>query len=590
MYLDYFGLQEKPFSIAPDPRYLFMSEQHQEALAHLLYGIRTEGGFVLLTGEVGTGKTTVCRCLLDQMPDECDVAFVLNPRLNARELVATICDEFHIPYEPGEKSVKELVDRLVAFLLETHAAGRNPVLIIDEAQNLDPEVLEQLRLLTNLETSRKKLLQVILLGQPELRDLLARPDLRQLAQRITARFHLGPLRPHEIGTYIQHRLMTAGCDMHLFPASLEKPLAKLSGGVPRLLNLLCDRSLLGTFVEGKQQVEPQIVQRAAGEVFGEEPKPNSGWTPVWLGIGGGLLVGVLVGFLAWQQVRTSPEPAVDERQATATVTGAGAENGQKLAGRTPTQTEKIETPIPAVGDEPKEYGRVNVTPAGDTVEEPGPVPGLSVRPDEPAIDLFGWLVLHQGRDGRENALQVLMALWQQPSYVGDACTVAGEQGLRCFETVGSLGVLRRLNRPVALELVAPDGGTFYAALVEIRDDLAVLRLGDKQMEVPTSRLFENWLGRFTVIWQPPPGYQKALRPGDEGEVIDWLSVKMVELQVLDPEQLVAPVRLDNHLLDAVKTLQGESGLQADGIVGPRTLMELNTRLGGSTPRLQEGNS
>src|SRR5471030_3427962 len=210
MYQHYFGLAEAPFSIAPDPRYLYLSQRHQEALAHLLYGVSGDGGFVLLTGEVGAGKTTVCRCLLQQIPASCDVAYIFNPRLTVEELLSTICVEFGIAYPPGNTSIKVFVDCINAYLLDAHARGRHTVLIIDEAQNLSADVLEQLRLLTNLETNQRKLLQIILIGQPELRTMLARPELEQLGQRVIARYHLGSLTPAETGAYIAHRLAVAG--------------------------------------------------------------------------------------------------------------------------------------------------------------------------------------------------------------------------------------------------------------------------------------------------------------------------------------------------------------------------------------------
>jgi len=263
MYEQHFGLTERPFSIAPDPRFLYMSQQHREALAHLLYGVGEGGGFVQLTGEVGTGKTTICRCLLEQVPDHVDVALILNPRVSAMELLASLCDELGIEYARDTTSIKRLTDVLNAHLLETHARGRRTVLIIDEAQNLDADALEQVRLLTNLETTREKLLQIVLIGQPELRSLLAREELRQLSQRITARYHLEPIQRGETAAYIRHRLQVCGATDAIFNEAAIDLVQKLSGGVPRLINVMCDRTMLGAYVENKHKVDAAIVIRAA---------------------------------------------------------------------------------------------------------------------------------------------------------------------------------------------------------------------------------------------------------------------------------------------------------------------------------------
>lgn len=268
MYKKYFGIRKAPFSIAPDPRYLFMSEQHREALAHLLYGVKNNGGFVLLTGEVGTGKTTICRCLLEQLPKNCDIAYVIHPKISAIELLATICDEFRISY-PKRATTKIFLDRINAYLLEAHANRRKALLIIDEAQNLSDEVLEQVRLLTNLETNERKLLQIILIGQPELRDKLARPEMRQLSQRIVARCHLGPLSKAEVAPYVNHRLAVAGIRTELFSPKSLSILFKLSGGIPRIINAICDRALLGAFVQEKKRIEKSTLVKAAVEVLGK---------------------------------------------------------------------------------------------------------------------------------------------------------------------------------------------------------------------------------------------------------------------------------------------------------------------------------
>jgi general secretion pathway protein A len=274
VYKEYFGLKDLPFSISPDPSFLYMSEKHREALAHLVFGIKSEGAFVLLTGEVGTGKTTICRCMLDRLPDNCDTAFIINPRLTDVELLAAICEEIGITYPAGTSSVNAFVDLINRRLLKSHAAGRRTLLIIDEAQNLTPAVLEQLRLLTNLETNRAKLLQIVLIGQPELRDMLARTELRQLSQRITARFHLEPLSHKEVCDYISHRLAIAGARYRLFPYKIISQLFRLSKGVPRLINLICDRALLGTYVQGRIAVDKKTLKKAAAEILGQSKPPG----------------------------------------------------------------------------------------------------------------------------------------------------------------------------------------------------------------------------------------------------------------------------------------------------------------------------
>ena len=268
MYYDFFGFREAPFSIAPDPRYLYLSGRHKEALAHLMYGVQGQGGFIVITGEVGTGKTTVCRCFIENVPAHVDIALILNPRLSARELLSAICDELGIDHSP-EASTKLLVDAINQDLLRAHAEGRHKVLVIDEAQNLSADVLEQLRLLTNLETAEKKLLQIVLLGQPELQRLLALPELRQLNQRVTARYHLDALERFELPDYLHYRLSVAGLRGEVFTSGAIRHLYRCSGGIPRLINLIADRALLGAYAEGEHQVAKPQIRKAAREVLGE---------------------------------------------------------------------------------------------------------------------------------------------------------------------------------------------------------------------------------------------------------------------------------------------------------------------------------
>ncbi len=268
MYTHYFGLTEKPFAIAPNPRYLYMSELHREALAHLLYGLSSEGCIILLTGDVGTGKTTVCRCLLEQLPGKTDIAMILNPKLTITDLLKTICEELKVAIPETSPSIKIYIDQLNAYLLCAHAEGRNTALIVDEAQNLDIEILEQLRLLTNLETNTNKLLQIILIGQPELRQILDDPKLSQINQRITTRYHLQPLQAADISSYIEHRIATAGGNSRnvLFSKKAIEYVAKISKGIPRVINILCDHALLGAYANNSDHVSLQIMKNAAGEL------------------------------------------------------------------------------------------------------------------------------------------------------------------------------------------------------------------------------------------------------------------------------------------------------------------------------------
>jgi len=294
MYTSYFGLEEKPFSIAPNPDYLFMSDRHREALNHLTYGLGDTGGFVLLTGEVGTGKTTISRRLMETLPENTQAAFILNPTLSCQELLATLCDELSIRYRKTGATLKTLTDKIQEKLLKNHSENINTLLIIDEAQHLQPEVLEQLRLLTNLETNTKKLLQVILIGQPELQQLLQRRDLRQLAQRITARYHLLPLNRQEVAQYLKHRLSVAKCFRNIFDKSAINAIHKTCKGIPRLMNLLAERSLMNAYNSNNAVVNRKIVLQAAHDALGDEFQVIPWWQNPWLKAGSLLMALCLV--------------------------------------------------------------------------------------------------------------------------------------------------------------------------------------------------------------------------------------------------------------------------------------------------------
>jgi general secretion pathway protein A len=362
MYAAHFGLKREPFSIAPDPRYLFMSERHREALAHLLYGVRGGGGFVLLTGEIGAGKTTVCRCFLEQVPKRTNVAYIFNPKLSALELLQSVCEEFRITVTARDgasaPTQKDHVDALNEYLLRTHAAGQNSVLIIDEAQNLSADVLEQLRLLTNLETNERKLLQIILIGQPELRDMLARPELEQLAQRVVARFHLDPLLEEETAHYIKHRLSVAGMSGLIpFDRDARHRIHELTRGVPRRINLLCDRALLGAYASGRQRVDRAIVDKAASEVFDFSRHGAQRWQRRRTVLTGGAIAvaALVIGGVAVALVsgpRRSAGPAVTTTDAAASAARAAASGVSATASAPVSAVAAASAPAPATAANP----------------------------------------------------------------------------------------------------------------------------------------------------------------------------------------------------------------------------------------------
>ncbi len=537
MYQSYFGLAEAPFSIAPAPHYLYMSQRHQEALAHLLYGVNGDGGFVLLTGEVGTGKTTVCRCLLEQIPETCDVAYIFNPKLTVEELLSTICTEFGIACPPGNTSIKVFVDCINAHLLDAHARGRHAVLIIDEAQNLSADVLEQMRLLTNLETSERKLLQIILLGQPELAAMLARPELRQLAQRIVARYHLGPLSKAEVAAYVRHRLEVAGTERQLFPASLMGRLHRLSGGVPRLINVLCDRALLGAFVQGKERVDRKTLANAAREVL--QP-PTKGWRNLLRAMAAGLII--LAG-------------------------GALAVLALHRQGQTPGTAR----PVPPIAAKP----------ASDRAQDAKPekaLPATLVWPANAQLDQSGAL-----------AYAALFRAWGAEYKGGDPCLAAEGMGLRCRKERGGLTELRQLNLPAVLPMRDDQGREFQATLLKLGPQSATFEVGGKTTTVALGTLATQWSGYYSLLWRVPPVVQGAIRPGDHGPAVDWLRDRLARIQG-GPPAAGGDQGFDADLLRRVKQFQLAQGLIPDGTVGPQTLIRLVGESDESAPRLASGSA
>ena len=459
MYKAFFGLTESPFSISPNPKFLYMSERHTEALAHLNYGLREGGGFVLLTGEVGTGKTTVSRCLRQQLPDDTDLALVLNPTLTERELLASICDEFRLSY-PADSGIKELFDRLRQYLLTNRAAGRKTLLLIDEAQHLSAEVLEQLRLLTNLETDDAKLLQVVLIGQPELQQLLRQPLLRQLAQRITARYHLLPLSRDDVDAYVRFRLQVAGCIQPIFTPSAIRALHRLSGGIPRIINLIAERALLGAYAEGEAKISDKVVVQAAYDAMGVQDRGTSGW-----GVAAFALCGLLMlaaGWLGWQRWGVLPVPEVH----------------------------RVEVPI-------------------------------KLPPDSKLMRRFEKSL--QQAAYQDEAMLTLFRVWGfEPTLDEANCEAASRVGLQCQQGSDSLQALIGLDHPAVVRLFDENATEFYANLLRVDANEADLLIDGEAWTVSRSWLEQAWGDEYTLLWRLPKSGARSITPRSNKNDLQWL--------------------------------------------------------------------
>ncbi len=528
MYLEYYGLKEPPFSITPDPRFVFLSERHRDALAHLLYGIGQGGGggFVQLTGEVGTGKTTLCRLLLEQLPENTRIALVLNPKISPLELLETICEELKLDIEGRQGSLKGMVDRLNAYLLEAYAQGLRVVLIIDEAQNLSSDALEQVRLLTNLETPTQKLLQIILLGQPELRELLARPELRQLAQRITARYHLTPLSGDDTDAYLRHRLAVAGCNRFPFTKLAVKRLHEHAGGVPRLINVIADRALMAGYAQNLQQIGERAVDLAASEAMASPIRRlRVPGVTVWVGL---LLVTLLAVWL-W------PREA---------------------------DPEQVEAPA----ESPPEEGEPEEEANGGAGDPPLTLADLRER-------------MRDAQSSSVTAWNQLLSLWTLRAEDVDVrtaqrCPPVLAPGVYCLRSSGSLSKLATLERPVVLRL-SSEGRDAWAVLVGLSGTRARLSLDGETFEVTRRTLERAWLGEYFALWKAPEFMAGVIRSGESGPQVEWLRSV---LPIRDRRQRAeGPAYFDESMANEVRRVQASHGLVPDGVVGPETLFALVSR-------------
>ena len=533
MYLRYFGLNEPPFSITPDPAFVFLSPRHRDALAHLMYGIGKggSGGFVQLTGEVGTGKTTLCRCLLEQVPEGTRIALLLNPLVTPRELLAAISEELEIDIRGSVDSTRLLVDGLNRYLLDAHMRGERVVVVIDEAQNLSPEALEQVRLLTNLETSKEKLLQIVLLGQPELRELLQRRNLRQLAQRITARYHLSPLGPKDTHLYIRHRMQIAGAQRNPFRRNAMNALYQRSQGIPRLINIIADRSLVAAFANERLDVTARMVHEAANEVqLGERQVKRVRWP--WLA--GALGVLAVTALLA---VSFSDNWLPVER---------AAESGKI----TSTQTMVEEQPEPPVAAQPLEAESL------DKVPEPAVVTVLA----------YDWLNDHQ-----RNVWRGLALLWQDGGSelaLQAACDGDSSLGYACLRDQGSWSKIKRLGLPVVLVLQGETPS--FLLLHGIDQDRLLVGSADHLLTVSKDAVESLWLGAYLVAWPQASGWPAFIGRGGTGAAVATIMEMAANADVPYHGGQVFDAAFELWL----KAFQVRHGLDADGIIGRNTLLYL----------------
>lgn len=553
MYYQYFGLEEAPFSIAVDPRYLFMSRRHRDALAHLLYGVGSGGGFVLLTGEVGTGKTTINRCLLEQLPEGTEIAIVLNPTLNPVELLATICDELGITYNPDAINLKALTDRLQEHLLKNHAAGLHTVLLIDEAQHLGVDALEQVRLLTNLETNTRKLLQIILVGQPELSDMLARPELRQLSQRITARFSLVPLNLEETNAYIHHRLKVAGLrpPRSLFASGAVRYIHRVTGGIPRLINVVSDRALLGSYGRNKPMVEKSVVRQAAREVLGESKTEKPGAGAV-VGAAVGIAVLLAVSLALWVDPATNEATLAEDIDSVATLK---QEADPKIA-----ETDYPGSLTTGVGDTP-----------------------LASAPESIGASSVTGLMGYSSSQAAMARLISALSAGRFTSLAGrstDGCVIAESVGLRCEEDeLLSWQELQDLNRPVVLELLGDDRFNRYLPVTGIRGQKLLVATESDLQSVLMATLGASWTGKVRYLWNPPVGYNGTLSAGDRSRMVFWLAEEFARRD--GGSRRLADLEFNESLRQRVILFQRAHGLKADGVVGLKTLRKLTEAIPGA---------
>ena len=550
IYLQHFALQQEPFSIVPDPGFLYPSQQHRQAVAHLKYGLDREGGFILLTGEVGTGKTTLTRTMLQRIPAHVRVAYVLNSKLNETDLLASICDELEIslPKAVDLSFSKICIDALNHNLLKSHADGKKTLIVIEEAQNLSDEVLETLRLLSNLETNTHKLLHILLVGQPELVEILGKKNLRQLNQRVVSRFHLLPLDKVEVSNYINHRLHHAGASGALFDPKCSNIIYKLTKGVPRLINLICHQALLAGYSLGLKTISARLVRDAASEILENLETPPSSSKPIWILLVTGSLVAAIL------TVTNLKYGFLDQLNSYLSI--SGIENAPK-------QTTFLNS-----------KGPIDSVSTNNKIEQVNPI---QIDAESRSGNL---LVTSETKEVKVlKPFDSLLELWELRAseiYTFDEFSAfALDSGLRVERiSDGTINTLVTIDRP-GLALIKTDAGIWRSRLViGIEEGIVSLIIDGEVQDLGYETFTSLWSGSFVYLWQPPPSFE-ILQVDDVNQAaIIWLQDKLSLVNNSD-ERLITGGRYTMGVKSQIEQFQNQQNILSDGIVGRQTLMRLN---------------
>jgi general secretion pathway protein A len=622
MYEEFYGFRDNPFRLTPDPDYLFLSVNHQEALGHLLFGVREGSGVVVITGEIGAGKTTLLRTLVRNLDDNTIVAYIFNPALSAVELLQTLNADLELPSSSTSK--KELIDDLNRFLLEQQAAGRRVVVIVDEAQDLEPSVLEQLRLLSNLETERDKLLQIMLVGQPELRDILARPDLAQLDQRVTLKWHLGPLDEEETTAYIRHRIRVAadGREPVQLSKSAHAAVYRISHGIPRIINVLCHRALLIGYTREERHIDRATIMQAAQEL-GRDGDVNartflhSPLSPLLTGVLIFLSTAILVfaSTQGWLPTKTRPS-SPDSLAALAPQSTSPAESKEKSINPPPHAEQTVGPPMPppSVTEKADTQGQSQAPDLAPPTSTQGtlpsePLPTLSVaaisqKPNQEVSEREVFLQPLQQMtivDSAVRATNGLLQIWGVPALQNtewqrgalDLSALARTRHLEYLPVNGAITLLSLLDLPAILELTTPDRHELrFALLLGITGDRCRILL-DGEQEVPLKILNDYWLGKAHLFWKDFENVGAPLAVGSVGQQVRRLYRLLSQAPGINA-RLSPEARLDTfsrQTEEIVARFQKSRRLAPDGVVGPQTMITLyNTVAGYTRPSLKTANS